>query len=306
MKLPVTQPPFLKKGDTIGIVCPSGFMEYAKATECIRTLQRWGFNVKTGPTLGGASDTYFSGTDEQRLSDLQQMLDDDAVQAVLCGRGGYGMGRIIDQLDFKKFRKKPKWVIGYSDITIFHSHVYTNFKISGLHSPMAAAFNDGGYRNKYVRSLRDALLGEKAIYATKPSKYNRRGTAEGTLLGGNLTLLVNAVGTKSDLQTKGAILFIEDIGEQKYSIDRMLYQLKRSGKLEQLAGLIFGGFTDLGDTKRPFGQSIHEILWNIVKDYDYPVCFDFPVSHDKENYALRIGGYYRLSVTGGGVQLCER
>ncbi|AHF16775.1 S66 peptidase family protein [Niabella soli] len=304
--MPVQQPPFLKKGNTIGIVCPSGFMEFTKAAECIRTLQRWGFKVKTGSTLGGDSTTYFSGTDEQRLEDFQQMLDDDTVQAVLCGRGGYGMGRIIDQINFKKFRKKPKWVIGYSDITIFHSHVYSNFKISGLHSPMAAAFNDGGYRNKYVRSLQDALLGEKAIYNTKPSKYNRRGTVEGRLLGGNLTLLVNAVGTKSDLQTKGAILFIEDIGEQKYSIDRMLYQLKRSGKLKQLAGLIFGGFTDLGDTTRPFGQSIQEILWNMVKEYDYPVCFDFPVSHDKENYALKVGGYYQLSVNGDGVQLCER
>lgn len=301
----VIQPPFLKKGDTIGIVCPSGFMEFTKAAECIRTLQRWGFNVKTGSTLGGDSATYFSGTDKQRLLDLQQMLDDDTVQAVLCGRGGYGMGRIIDQIDFKKFRKKPKWVIGYSDITIFHSHVYSNFKIYGLHSPMAAAFNEGGYRNKYIRSLREALSGKKAVYRTKRSEYNRQGTAAGVLVGGNLTLLVNAIGTKSDLQTKGAILFIEDIGEQKYSIDRMLYQLKRSGKLEQLSGLIFGGFTDLGDTTRPFGQSIHELLWNIVKDYDYPVCFDFPVSHNKENYALKIGAAYRLFVQEKDVQLSE-
>ncbi|ANH79933.1 LD-carboxypeptidase [Niabella ginsenosidivorans] len=301
----IRQPPFLKKGDTIGIVCPAGFMDYAKAATCISVLEKWGFRVKTGATLGGTSTTYFSGTDEERLKDLQQMLNDDGVQAVLCGRGGYGMGRIIDRIDFSKFKKRPKWVIGYSDITIFHSHIYTNFKISGLHSPMAAAFNDGEYKNKYIRSLHAALTGKKASYKARRSKYNRHGQATGELIGGNLSLLVTAVGTKSDLQTKGKILFVEDVGEEKYSIDRMLYQLKRSGKLAHLAGIVFGRFTDVGDTTRPFGQEVYEILWNVVREYDYPVCFDFPVSHEKENYALKVGGTYRLAVGKEGVTLKE-
>ncbi|MBZ4188267.1 S66 peptidase family protein [Niabella beijingensis] len=300
----VTLPPALQKGATIGIVCPSGFMDAAKAAECIRVLQQWGFRVKTGATLGGNSATYFSGTDAERLQDLQQMLDDNEVQAVLCGRGGYGMGRIIDRIDFKKFRKGPKWVIGYSDITIFLNHIFQNFNIAGLHAPMAAAFNDGGYRNRYVRSLHQALTGEKAVYTVTRSRHNWQGTATGTLVGGNLSLLVNAIGTRSDVRTKGRILFLEDIGEQKYSIDRMLHQLKRSGRLAELAGLIFGGFTDIQDTTRPFGEEIHTILLDIVKEYDYPVCFDFPVSHDKANYALKVGGNYRLTV-GKKVQLEE-
>ncbi|SDD09612.1 S66 peptidase family protein [Niabella drilacis] len=289
-------PPSLKKGDTIGIVCPAGYMDAAKAATCIRVLQQWGFVVKTGQTLGGPSASYFSGTDEERLLDLQQMLDDDGVQAVLCGRGGYGMGRIIDGINFRKFRKRPKWVIGYSDITIFHNHIVRNFGIAGLHAPMAAAFNDNGYRNRYVQSLRQALSGMKACYRVPGSGYNRAGTATGQLAGGNLSLLVNAIGTRSDMSTKGKILFIEDIGEQKYSIDRMLYQMKRSGKLSQLAGLIFGRFTDLQDTTRPFGEDLKDLLWDKVKEYGYPVCFDFPVSHDKENYALKVGGSYRLAI----------
>ncbi|MGJ7033633.1 S66 peptidase family protein [Niabella hirudinis] len=289
-------PPSLKKGDTIGIVCPAGYLDAAKAATCIRVLRQWGFAVKTGQTLGGISGNYFSGTDAARLQDLQQMLDDDSVQAVLCGRGGYGMGRIIDQVNFKKFRKKPKWVIGFSDITIFHNHVVRNFGIAGLHAPMAAAFNGDGYKNRYVQSLRQALGGTKASYKVQGSRYNRRGTATGQLVGGNLSLLVNAIGTRSDMQTRGKILFIEDIGEQKYSIDRMLYQMKRSGKLSRLAGLVFGRFTDLQDTARPFGEDLKDLLWDKVKEYDYPVCFDFPVSHDKENYALKVGGHYRLTI----------
>lgn len=301
----IKQPVFLKKGDTIGIVCPAGFMDAEKAATCIETLKKWGYKVKVGSTLGGNSKTYFSGTDDERLADFQQMLDDDSVQAVLCGRGGYGMGRIIDRIDFKKFKKKPKWVVGYSDITIFHNHIYSNFKISGLHSPMAAAFNDGGYKNKYVKSLRNALSGDKANYKVPKAQLNRLGAATGELVGGNLALLVTAIGTKSDIKTKGKILFVEDIGEQKYSIDRMMHQLKRSGKLAGLAGIIFGQFADVADTTRPFGEDLHKILWQIVKEYNYPVCFDFPVSHEAENYALKVGGIYQLNVNDRNVSLME-
>ncbi len=298
-------PPALKKGDTIGIVCPAGYMEAARAATCIRTLQEWGYQVKTGKTLGGESTTYFSGSDEERLTDLQQMLDDDEVQAVLCGRGGYGTGRIIDKLRFKQFRKNPKWIIGYSDITVLHAHIYRNFYISTLHAPMAAAFNDNGYSNEFVLSLKDALEGKPSLYKAAGHEFNRKGEVEGELVGGNLALLAHLVGTESDYKTRGRILFIEDVGEQYYNIDRMMHQLKRAGKLAKLNGLIFGLFTDNKDTERPFGQPLHEMLWDLIKEYDYPVCFDFPVSHTDRNYALKIGVPHRFKVNDKKVLLEE-
>lgn len=298
-------PAYLKKGDTIGIVCPSGYLAMEKAITCINTLQEWGFNVKIGNTLGSNSNTYFSGTDEERLTDLQTMMDDDDVNAVLFGRGGYGMGRIIEDINFKKFKKHPKWMIGYSDITVLHSHLFSNYNISSLHAPMSAAFNEDGYKNEYVLSLKNTLLGKKIKYSCPAHEFNKRGTAIGELVGGNLALLAHSVGTSSDLKTKGKILFIEDIGEQKYNVDRMFYQLKRSGKLSKLAGLIIGGFTDTLDTERPFGKEVYEIIQDVIKEYNYPVCFDFPVSHSDRNYALKVGVGYQLKVGKSKVVLEE-
>ncbi len=298
-------PPYLKKGDTIGLICPAGYMPPEKVQTCISILQEWGYQVKVGNTVGGDSQTYFSGTDKERLADLQQMLDDKQVNALLCARGGYGMGRIIDDIDFKKFKKHPKWIIGYSDITVLHSHLYTNYYISSLHSPMAGAFNDEGYKNEFVLSLKNALEGRKIKYSCTGHEFNRKGKAVGELVGGNLALLAHLTGTGSDLKTKGKILFIEDVGEYSYNVDRMLYQLKRSGKLSKLAGLIIGGFTDMKDTERPFGKQVVEIIRDIVEEYDYPVCFDFPVSHTDRNYALKIGMCYQLKITGNKVSLQE-
>lgn len=298
-------PPYLQKGDCFGIVCPSGALQAEKASECIRVLNEdWGFTTKVGKTVGNKFN-YFSGTDEERLADFQEMLDDDEVKAVLCARGGYGLGRIIDQIDFKKFKKQPKWIIGYSDITVLHSHLYSNYYISSLHSPMAGAFNDDGYKNEFVQSLRNALEGKKLKYQCLPHEFNRKGEAIGELVGGNLALLAHLVGTDSDIKTRGRILFIEDIGEYLYNIDRMMYQLKRSGKLSKLAGLIIGGFTDSKDTENHFGQTAYEIIRDIVKEYDYPVCFDFPVSHTERNYALKIGAGYKLKVTKNKIVLEE-
>lgn len=301
----VKVPPSLQPGDTIGITCPAGYMAAEKALTCINTLEQWGYRVKVGKTLGSDSDTYFSGTDEERLNELQQMLDDDDVKAVLCGRGGYGMSRIIDRLNFSRFKKKPKWIIGFSDVTVLHAHLYSNFKIASLHAPMAAAFNDDGFNNEYVLSLKAALEGKKAKYHCVPHVFNNKGEAVGELVGGNLTLLVNIIGTPSEFKTRGRILFIEDVGEYLYSTDRMMYQLKRAGKLEKLAGLILGGFTDFKDTERPFGKTVYELIHDLVKEYDYPVCFNFPVSHDKENYALKMGVGYKLKVGKNDVLLEE-
>lgn len=298
-------PPYLLKDDTIGLVCPAGYMTLENVQACINELQGWGYIVKTGKTIGGDSTTYFSGTDEERLADFQQMLDDDEVKAVLCARGGYGMTHIIDRIDFKKFKKQPKWIIGYSDITVLHCHLYSNYYISSLHAPMAGAFNEEPLKNEYVLSLKNAIEGKKIKYQCPVHEFNQKGEAIGELVGGNLALLAHLVGTDSDIKTRGRILFIEDIGEYLYNIDRMLYQLKRSGKLSKLAGLIIGGFTDMKDTERPFGKTAHEIIRDIVKEYDYPVCFGFPVSHEKENYALKIGVGYKLKVTKSRVTLEE-
>jgi len=298
-------PPYLKSGDTIAITCPAGYMAAGNAAACINTLQQQGYEVVVGETLGSTSLNYFSGTDEQRLSEMQRFLDDKNIKAILCARGGYGTGRIIDKLCFKKFSKRPKWIIGFSDITVLHTFLYQNYNIASLHAPMSAAFNDAGYQDEYTGSLLAALRGEKGNYHAKPSRFNRLGKAKGTLIGGNLSLLANSIGTSSDFETKNCILFIEDIGEQLYSIDRMLSQLKRNGKLKKLCGLVVGGFTDMKDCDRPFGKNIYEIISETVAEYDYPVCFDFPVSHGKENVALKQGLKYRLTAAEAGCKLEE-
>ncbi len=298
-------PPYLQKGDIIGITCPAGYMAAEKAVTCITTLQNWGYQVMIGKTLGSKSKTYFSGTDEERTNELQAMLDDKNIKAILCGRGGYGVGRIIDKLDFTAFKKNLKWIIGFSDITVLHSHINKNIKIATLHAPMAAAFNDNGFKNKYIKSLKDALEGKKADYNCKPNKLNKIGKAEGELVGGNVSLLAHLVGTSDAIITKNKILFIEDIGEQLYSLDRMLIQLKQSGMFANLSGLIVGGFSEIKDTERPYGKKIFEIISDLIKEYKYPVCYNFPVSHNTENYALKCGAAFKLTITNDVVKLQE-
>lgn len=289
--------PFLKPGDCIGITCPAGYMSYEKAASCITTLQQWGYKVKPGKTLGSDSDNYFSASDDERLAEFQRLLLDDDVKAILCARGGYGTSRIIDRINFKKFKKKPKWIIGFSDITLLHTHIYSNCKVASLHAPMAAAFNDEA-AGPYLLSLKRALEGGKTRYAVPPHPMNRKGESVGELVGGNLALLAHACGTVSDFKTRGRILFLEDVGEYLYSIDRMLIQLKRNGKFDQLAGMIVGGFTDCKDTERPFGETAYDIIYSHIKEYDFPVCFGFPVSHGTENYALKVGVGHKLKVGG--------
>ncbi len=300
-----TIPPYLKPGDTIGLVAPAGYMPFEKIQSCIDTLQDWGYSLSLGNTTHSESQNYFSGTDEERLNDLQQLLDDKNVKAIFCARGGYGLSRIIDRINFKKFRKHPKWIIGFSDVTILHAHIFSNYKIAGLHAPMAAAFNDTEGVNPYLLSIKSSLEGNAGDYECKGHSLNNPGKAKGQLVGGNLALLAHLTGTGSDISTKNKILFLEDVGEYLYNIDRMLLQLKRSGKFEKLRGLVIGGFTDSKDTERPFGFSAYDIIHEKVKEYDFPVCYDFPVSHNKENYALKIGVEYKLNVTKETVNLKE-
>jgi muramoyltetrapeptide carboxypeptidase len=298
-----TLPPYLRPGDSIGIVCPAGYMPLERAQTCIDTLQQWGYRVKTGTTLGGTSGNYFAGTDDERLADLQQMLDDPQLRAILCGRGGYGLSRIIDRIDFSHYRRHPKWIIGYSDITLLHAHIETNFNIATLHAPMAAAFNDGGAEGPYIRSLREALEGASLDYACGPHPFNRQGEITAPLTGGNLALLSHLTGTPSAPSTAGKILFLEDVGEYLYNLDRMLRQLKRSSRLNDLAALIVGSFTEVKDTMRPFGATAEEIIRDGISEYGYPVCFGFPVGHGGENVALRAGVEHRLTITPAGASL---
>jgi muramoyltetrapeptide carboxypeptidase len=298
-------PSYLKKGDTIALTCTAGFMPRKNAEACIKALKREGYNVIVSHTVGGKSTNYFSGTDEDRLKELQLFLDDKNIKAILCGRGGYGTGRILDKINFTKFKKYPKWVIGFSDITILLNHITQNFGIATLHAPMSTAFNNATHNPENTHSLLNCLKGISGEYVCSTNKLNKLGDTKGKLIGGNVALLANAIGTASDIKTNNCVLFIEDIGEQLYAVDRMLHQLKRAGKLKNLKALVVGNFTDMADTDRPFGKTIYEIIDDIVAEYKYPVCYDFPVGHGKENRALKIGVKYALNITSTQVSLKE-
>lgn len=301
----ITIPPYLKKGDLVGITCPAGYMSTEKLQTCINSLEQWGYQVKLGDTVGSSSTNYFSGTDAERAADFQAMLDDSEIKAILCGRGGYGSSRIIDQLNWKHFKKQPKWIIGFSDITVFHSHLYANYDVATIHGPMGSAFNNGGVDTPYVQSLRKLLSGKTPLIEVNAHSLNRNGFGEGPLVGGNLSLMVHLLGTSSEIKSKGRILFLEDLDEQIYHVDRMMLQLKRAGKLDKLAGLIIGGFSGMKDTEKPFGKSAFETIADLVEEYKYPVCYDFPISHETANYAVKHGANYSLHVTEQGTKLFE-
>ena len=298
----IQHPSYLKKGSVIGITCPAGYVSNDRVAYALDVLQYWGFRVKVGNTVGG-EHFYFSGTDEERLQDLQAMLDDPGIDAILMGRGGYGVSRIIDRIDFTAFLKKPKWICGFSDITVLHNHIQARFGIATLHSPMCAAFKPETINSDHIKNFFAALTGESLFYHAAPSSFNRTGIAEGILTGGNLAILAHLTGSPSEADTAGKILFIEDIGEHLYHIDRLMLNLKRAGKLDHLKALIVGSFTEIEDTERPFGQTVEEIISDKVKEYDYPVCFNFPCGHQEENFTLTLGMTHRLIVTEQGGQL---
>lgn len=294
-------PPYLQPGDTVGIVATARKISQTEIQPAIQMLESWGLKVKLGTYLFN-EDNQYAGTTDSRAKDLQTMLDDDNVQAILCARGGYGTVKIIDLIDFSKFRNNPKWIIGYSDVTVLHSHIHSLFGVETLHATMPLDFTDK--ETEATRSLKKALFGEEINYTIPSHPLNKTGNASGVLVGGNLSILYSLRGTPSDLDTEGKILFIEDLDEYLYHIDRMMINLKRGGMLEQLKGLIVGGMTDMHDNTIPFGKSAHEIILDAVKEYNYPVCFDFPAGHLKgNNHALILGREVELSVSHRGVSL---
>jgi len=298
-------PPYLKPGDCIGLMCPAGFMPKKKVQDCVQTVQAWGYKVVIGKTVGGSSRNYFSAPDDIRLKELQQMLSDKKIRAILFARGGYGTSRIIDRVDFSPLKKDPKWLIGFSDITVIHNHLLNQAHLSSIHGPMASAFIKGTVSKKSIDSLRDVLSGKKIAYAFRGHRYNKPGKVTAELAGGNLALLVNTLGTASACPFSGKILFIEDVGEYYYSLDRMMIQLQRAGWLEKIKGILIGGFTDMKDTKRPFGKKPEEIIRDIIAPYRIPTAFGVPVSHGKENISLKTGITYTLTVRVSGALLKE-
>jgi muramoyltetrapeptide carboxypeptidase len=294
-------PRYLKPGDTIGITSPAGYITLKDIDPALQQMESWGYRIKIGATIG-KRNFGFGGTDDERAADLQSMLDDSSLGAIMCARGGYGVIRIIDRLDFRRFIAKPKWIIGFSDVTVLHSHLNSNSGVASIHSKMCNSFPEDWnladeMQKQTIYSIRDALRGAPIRYPIIPSPYNKPGVAEGVLVGGNLKTIESLSGTQSDLYTNGKILFVEDTGEYLYSIDRMFWNLKRTGKLIGLKGLIVGGFkVKPDDPGEEFGIPLQNIILDKMKDYNFPVCFDFPVGHQKNNFALKCGVKYRMNI----------
>lgn len=307
---PLTVPKYLKPGDVIGITCPAGYITDKDIQSAVREMQKWGFKIKTGDTVNKRDFTY-GGTDEERTKDFQRMLDDESIKAIMCARGGYGCIRIIDKLDFSQFAAHPKWIIGFSDATVIHAHLSRNFNIASIHSKMCNSFPDDWSKAEPIQidsivSIKQALVGEKMKYKVAPNAHNKLGTAEGALVGGNLSTLESLAGSRSDIKTGGKILFVEDTHEYAYAVDRLFWNYKRAGKLSNLKGLILGGFKNKPDDPgEDFGKTLYDIVLEKIKEYDYPVCFDFPVGHQKENYALKCGMNHKLTVQTDACTLIE-
>lgn len=295
----MSSPSFLKKGDKVALVATARKISHEEISFALKVIDSWGLKVAPGKNIF-KTHHQFAGTDERRTEDFQQMLNDEKIKAVFCARGGYGTVRIIDEINFNEFRKNPKWIVGYSDITVLHSHLLSNHKIPTIHGTMPINFSKN--TKEGLESLRKALFGEPLEYSIAPHKLNRKGMAEGIVVGGNLSILNTLVGTKSDIDTTNKILFIEDLDEYLYHIDRIMMQMKRSGKLRNLRGLIVGGMTKMRDNEIPFGKTAEEIIFEKVADYKYPVCFGFPAGHFDDNRALYLGKKAKLTV-GASVSL---
>lgn len=288
-------PPYLQAGSKIGIVATARKITLEELQPAVDVLASWGHEVVFGKNLFQASNQ-FSGTDEQRAQDLQQMLDDETIHAVIVARGGYGSVRIIDQIDFALFQQQPKWVIGYSDITVLHNHIQQITGIPTVHASMPINFPAQQNSGEALSTLRKMLQGEKMQYTFAPHALNKQGAANGILVGGNLSVLYSLLGSVSFPDTDGKILFLEDLDEYLYHIDRMMVGLKRAGVLSNLAGLVVGGMSDMKDNTVPFGKTAEEIIVEALREYEYSVCFNFPAGHITDNRALKMGAIHNLSV----------
>jgi len=284
---------YLKPNDKIAIVATARKISAEELGFTVETIKGWGLQPILGKNIY-AIENQFAGSDAQRVEDLQWAINDDSIKAVLIARGGYGTVRIVDTVDFTKLKTNPKFIIGYSDVTVLHSHIHTHIGVPTLHATMPINFDKN---TEAVESLRKCLFGESILYQFEPYPLNKTGEVNGILVGGNLSLLYALSGTVSDIDTKGKILFLEDLDEYLYHIDRMMLNLKRSGKLTNLKALVVGGFTDMKDNTVPFGKTAEEIILDSVKEYNYPVCFNFPAGHIDRNLALYFGKEVCLKIS---------
>ena len=283
---------YLRQKDVVGIVSTARKISLKEIQPAIKLLESWNLKVKIGKTIG-LEDNQFAGTDDERIKDFQMMLDDDNVRAIWCARGGYGTVRIIDALDFTKFRKNPKWMVGYSDVTVLHNHI-NNLGFETLHATMP--INVVKNTSDALNSLKDALFGKQVKYSIKSDNLNKFGEAKGELVGGNLSMLYSLLGSETAINTDGKILFIEDLDEYLYHVDRMMQNLKRNSYFNNLKGLIVGSLSDMNDNKIPFGKTAKQIIFDVCKDYNFPICFDFPAGHIDDNRALIFGRKVKLEV----------
>ncbi|MEM8567871.1 MAG: LD-carboxypeptidase [Bacteroidota bacterium] len=293
-------PEMLKSGDAVGIVAPSRVIKPNQIERAEQIFSRWGLDVRKGSCLF-ESYGYFSGTDRQRLDDLQHFIHDPSIRAIFCARGGYGVTRIIDQLDLGPLTENPKWFIGFSDITALHLAL-ANIGIVSVHGLMPVQF-DYFDADKSIESLRKLLFEGKGQIDALGSALNRAGRARAPIIGGNLSLIADSLGTASEIDAQDKILFLEEIDEYLYKIDRMLTQLKRAGKFETLKGLVIGDFSQMKDTQIPFGQSLEEIMVDKVKEYNYPLGFGFPIGHEIPNYSIPLMSEVDFEVKGHMSQL---
>ena len=295
-------PPYLQKGDTIAIVAPAGILTNRKEVigKAKALAESWGLHVVYGEHLFESAG-HFSATDAERAEDFQKALDNPNIKAIWAGRGGYGTVRILDRLDFSKFIMHPKWVIGYSDITALHSHIHT-LGFETIHAMMGTSLGEDPIEIiQTVSSFKKTLFGEKLSYSLVSVKENRIGNGKGQIIGGNLALLASMLGSSSEMNADGKILFIEEIGEYKYSIDRMLQSLKRAGFFEKCKGLIVGDISNIKTNSTKWGSSIEQLIYDVVSEYDFPIVYQFPAGHEPDNRSLILGRTIEMNVTKEGV-----
>lgn len=291
-----TLPPFLRKGDTIAIACTARKVSPEELAPAVKVFESWGLTVRLSPYIY-ETNHQFAGTDAQRAEAFQQLMDDEEVKAIVCARGGYGTVRMIDLLDFSRFSASPKWIVGYSDVTVLHQHIYQHTSVCSLHATMPINMQAHNVDAVSVETLRKTLFGEALQYKVESHHLNRNGEAEGPLTGGNLSVIYSLLGSSSLVDTTGKILFLEDLDEYLYHIDRMMVALKRAGMLAGLKGLVIGSMSDMKDNTVPFGKQALDIISETVSSYHYPVMFGFPAGHEASNHSLIMGKRASLSVS---------